>query len=330
MMLATFAAWAPSAEEAARARIRRLAPLDQEFLAAAPYAGQYRLSQVVSFHRDGERLIAQFHPPQELMRQFADPAPLLLMMEGSDQLWSLHRRKSGTLDEGLSMFTLTCYAADEAGPFSRYSVSADGRAAIVAGNQTAGHPALQGYVSMSAGLRGAVIAYRLEETKYQARRLEVADLSLIPTRAPQLLERSITPILRRLGAGRPAADVYRVFDQIPADPEAARRIQPLIGLLDSDDAAQRDQAQKKIVESGRAGVLACLRLDSSVLSPEQKSRLDSIYRSEGWMGAGDIEQARRDPAWLDSCREDEDPRVREAAEHTLAALRSGRILQPGR
>ena len=128
-------------------------------------------------------------------------------------------------------------------------------------------------------------------------RLLVAGLTLPDAaKAREQLEEAKIDVQLRDGGNSiyvPAADVYRVFDQIPADPEAARRIQPLIGLLDSDDAAQRDQAQKKIVESGRAGVLACLRLDSSVLSPEQKSRLDSIYRSEGWMGAGDIEQARR-------------------------------------
>jgi hypothetical protein len=70
-----------------------------------------------------------------------------------------------------------------------------------------------------------------------------------------------------------------------------------------------------------------LRTDPSVLSPEQKSRLDTVYAADGWLHVPDVEAARNDEAFLAACLEDEDEAVRSAASNMLAAARMARQLR---
>jgi HEAT repeat protein len=141
------------------------------------------------------------------------------------------------------------------------------------------------------------------------------------------MDRYLVPVLRRLGAARPASDVYRVFDQIPADPKVSDAIAPLVAKLDSDDGAVRDAAAAALKRMGRPATIACLRLDPATLSPEQKNRLAAIHASEGWLHLVDLEAARADEAFLASCTEDEDEAVRTAASNQLAAVRAGKRLR---
>jgi hypothetical protein len=311
-----------SVEASLRTRIARLPLLEKGLLGNAPYAGRYALDKLVTFSTRQERLIATFHLPAQLERQFRDPAPLLVSLEGSDQIWSLHRRKAGTLDTGLSLITLTCYAPDDKGPFNRYTLSSDGQNLMIAGAQMFGHPTTQQSIALSQGERSLHVLWRLQLDKWSVHSIDLASLSQLPATAPGLLENYLLPVMRRLGPALPASDVYRVFDQLPADPRVVKQIRPVLARLDADDPRERDAAFTDLQRMGRQAVLACLRLDVATLSAEQQNRLGSLYACEGWMHVADIEAARSDPTYLAACLEDEDPAVRSAASNLLAALRA--------
>jgi hypothetical protein len=310
-----------------RAVIGRLPPVEQNLVGKAVYAGHFKLSQLVAFSNQDGRLFATFHLPEELTRQFRDPASLLISLEGSPHAWVVYRRKAGTLDTGLSLVTLTCYAPDELWPFNRYSVSSDGTSVMVAAAQMFGQPRAQPYLTLSQGERTVRVAFRLEADKYVPRTVDAVDLNQLSSRVPNLVDRYLGPVFRRIGAGMAASDVYRVFDQIPADAGVTREVWGLVKKLDSDDSVVRDAALRALKEQGRPAILACLRLDAGVLSPEQKSRLEAFYASNGWIHVGDVEGARKDANFLAACQEDEDQAVREAAGHMLAALVVARQLR---
>jgi hypothetical protein len=312
-------------ERALRAQVELLPPVDHDFLAKAKYAGHYSLDRLVSYSSTDGRPMATFHLPVELVRQFEGSAPLLVSLEGSPHVWSLHRRKGGTLDPGLSLVTLTCYAPDEGGPFNRFSVGSDGHSLMVSGAQMFGHPAVQQRIWMNQGEGLLHVAWRLAAEQWATKNVDLNGLSQLSVRAAGPIEEYLLPVLQRLGPALPASDVYRVFDRIAADPAMTRRIMPLIAKLDSEDAAVRDGAVASLKGLGRAAVHACLRLDEAVLSPEQRNRLAAFYASEGWVHVPDVEAARRDPVFLTACKEDEDPAVRAAAASLLTAL----MLAPG-
>jgi hypothetical protein len=318
---------ADSREESLRGLIKRLPPPEQGFFEKAKYAGHYALDQLVTYSNLDGRLWATFHLPDGLVRQFADPAPLLISVEGSPHVWSVHRRSSGTLDTKLSMTTLTCYAPDEVWPFNRFAVSSDGNAVLVSAGQMFGHPNAQQTLALGQSERVLRLNWRIDADGWKPKRLDIADMKQLPQRAPAVMEKYLLPVLRRLGPARSASDVYRVFDQIPADPKVTAAIGPLISRLDSDDGAVRDAAAARLKAMGRAGTLACLRLDPATLSPEQKNRLAAFYAAEGWIHVSDLEAARNDEAFLASCAEDQDEAVRTAASSMLAAIRAAKQLR---
>jgi hypothetical protein len=314
-------------EERLRRLIDRLPPAERQFVDNAVYAGVYALGDLVRYSNQDGRLAATFRLPEPLVKRFADPAPLVIAVEGSPHAWAVSRRRSGTLDEGLSMVTLTCYAPDDNGPFNRCSVSSDGKSVLVSGGQMFGKPGWLQTISLSQSDRALNVAWRLEAEQYKPKRVAVADFAQLTANAPGLVSDFLRPVLRRLGAARPAADVYRVFDQIPADPTVKKKLRPLLIDLEAPDAAAREAAVDAIKALGRPGVLACLRTNPSTLSPEQQGRLRSLYASEGWLHVSDVEAARTDVEFLSSCAEDDDPRVRDVATNMLAALQALRHLK---
>lgn len=320
-------AFAESEEAQVRAQIKRLDVGDQETLAKAKYAGQHSLSSLVTYSNHQGRLVATFHLPPGLLKQFADPAPLIVSVEASPHVWTVSRSKSGTLDEGLSLIKLTCYAPDETVPFNRYSLASDGDRVLVSGSQMFGHPATQQSLLMNQGERGMHLAWRLAAERFAPKSLNVTELSDIQTRVPNLQDRYLMPIFRRLGPGRPASDVYRVFDQIPADPKVTKQIMPLLMKLDADDSMVRDAAAAALKKAGAPAILSCMRMDRSLLTPEQNGRIDAFCATDGWVHLTDIEAARHDGEFLKACLEDEDPAVRSAAANQLAALRTAGVLR---
>jgi hypothetical protein len=333
LLLTLFAFWfvAPSVrgdayEADLREVVGRLPPVEQETLAKAAYGGHYALDQLVGFSNWGGRLYATFRLPPELVRRFRDPAPLLVSLEGSRDVWSLERRKSGTLDPGLSLVTLTCYAAVLADRWRlmRYAISSDGAVMRVSTSELTGGAAGGEAVTLIQGERSLSVAWRFAADRFVLHEARFDDLAQVEARAPaDVMARHLLPALRRLGPARPGSDVYRVFDQIPADPRAARQVRPVLARLDADDPATRDAASRRLRAMGRAATLACLRMDSRSLSPEQRTRLAAHYDADGWVHVSDVEAARHDPVFLTACLADEDPAVRTAAANLLAAVQVG-------
>jgi hypothetical protein len=192
-------------------------------------------------------------------------------------------------------------------------------------NELVGHPLWLQHIQLTQTERAFFVTTRLAADKYQAKRLELAEFDQLPLRAPELFGHHVVPVLRRLGPARAGADVYRVFDKIPADPAAIRQIAPVIARLDAEDPRDRDAAQRELRTMGRAAMLAAMRLDPSLLTPEQNSRLVSLRLGDGWARLTDVKSAAKDEAFLMSCLEDEDPAVRTAAANTLAVLRASRL-----
>jgi hypothetical protein len=316
------AALADDRESSLRRQIERLPPGDQQTLANAKYAGEFPQSELVSYSVQRARLIATFHLPPELVRQFDDPKPLIIALAGSPHVWSLHRRKSGTLDAGLSMITLTCYAPDETIPFNRYALSSDGYSLMISGAQMFGNVRFLNSLTLNQGEKVIYITSRVEADQFKPRKLELDAFDQVYTQGEQLVN-YLAPILRRLGPSRTASDIYRVFDQIPADPKMTKLVEPLVARLDASDVAERDAALREITRLGRGAILATLRLDQNALSPEQRGRLFAFWASDGWLRVPDVEAARKDEGYLTTCLEDEDERVRLAARTMLAALKVG-------
>jgi hypothetical protein len=114
-----------------------------------------------------------------------------------------------------------------------------------------------------------------------------------------------------------AGDVYRVFNEIPADAETTRRVAALLPELEAESPAARDAASGKIEALGAPGVLAVLRMDRTEWTPEQTARLATIVRRHSTLN--DSPAWRRDIYFLTDCLDDGDPAVRQAA---LAAVRA--------
>jgi hypothetical protein len=326
--LTSVAVRAEPAQERARELIGRLPPLEQRFFEGAKFAGTFALGDLLRLWNAEGRVYAAFTLPDAVVRQFTDPARLIVGIEGSPHLWTLHRSKAGTLDDGLSMVTLTCYAPDEAtATFSRFALSSDGSGVVVAGSQMYAKPGWEQTLTLGQTTRAVTVTWRLQADRFAPKRAQATEFGQLPARLPAAVWDDVRMVLGRLGAARPASDVYRAFDQIPADPAVTKKVRPLLRELEAPAPEAREAAMARIRALGRPGVLACLRREPSLLSPEQASRLRALYATEGWVHVEDPEAARSDPEFLRGCLEDEDPRVRSVARNTLAALAAIRQLR---
>jgi hypothetical protein len=114
--------------------------------------------------------------------------------------------------------------------------------------------------------------------------------------------------------------VYEVFDELPADDQAAQRLQELLPDLDAASPAVRAAAGKSLEEVGVAGVLAAMRCNRTDLSFEQRTQLSTFLAAHGWRGDGDeAKRLRKDLPFLLACLEFEDIQVRKAAKAALEA-----------
>src|SRR5439155_23666333 len=117
-----------------------------------------------------------------------------------------------------------------------------------------------------------------------------------------------------------AADIYRVFDKIPPDPAAAKKLEDLLIRLEADDYPARDKASKELHALGAPAVLAVLRRDLSDLSAEAKNRLDLFLANHSNMLLDDPRAPLTDGAFLLDCLDDDDAAVRAAGKAALEKL----------
>jgi hypothetical protein len=117
-----------------------------------------------------------------------------------------------------------------------------------------------------------------------------------------------------------AADVYRAFPDIPADPAATQKVLALLPELDARAFATRDAASRRLAATGRPGVLAVLRLDPAPLTDEQRGRLGQFVAGYRHRDDLDPAAARKDPSFLADALEYPDPVVRAVARRALEAV----------
>lgn len=157
--------------------------------------------------------------------------------------------------------------------------------------------------------------------------LKAASLIELCEDHPAEVRRILRPLLAAIADGHDplcprGGDIYRAFEQIPADPQVSAQLPAIVKAFDALDPAVRESASAELEALGRAGVLAAVRFDRTDLSPEQRSRLDNfvaghtLRRSDGRLR--DADDLRRNKNFLVDCLADDEPAVRAAA---LAALR---------
>jgi hypothetical protein len=147
------------------------------------------------------------------------------------------------------------------------------------------------------------------------------DLYRLRNDHPDEIRRFLIPLLRKVTLQpilRPgAADVYRVFHQIPAPTQATATLVALLPGLASADPDVRDRSSAALRAMGPAGALAALRFDPDLLVPEQANRLAALVALHSRVSIDDPSAAATDPAFLLDCFEDDDPVVRAAAKAAL-------------
>jgi hypothetical protein len=145
-------------------------------------------------------------------------------------------------------------------------------------------------------------------------------------RYPKEFEEQIVPLLSKfsnLPFLRPGpADVYAVFDELPADGAVTAQVLALLPQLAADAFPHRDEASRALAALGPAGVLAVLRLDEARAGPlthEQRSRLAALVNAARRIPPQrfDPAAARAEPRFLADCLEDPDLAVRTAAKREL-------------
>ena len=175
-----------------------------------------------------------------------------------------------------------------------------------------GHAELEAYVQEECALTRTLLTARGES------------LAQMASSHPEEVERYFAPLLRKISRtnllGPGAADVYSLFPEIPADDGIVSRVEQLLPNLDSLDASEREKASRELAILGRPAVLAAMRWDVSVLSPEQHGRMRQLVESHRRRRSQGAEAGRTDLTLLTECLADDDLAVRSAAKDAIEAL----------
>lgn len=175
-----------------------------------------------------------------------------------------------------------------------------------------GHAELEAYVQEECALTRTLLTARGESLEQMA------------SAHPEEVERYFAPLLRKISRtnllGPGAADVYALFPEIRADEGIVSRIEQLLPNLDSPVASERESASRELSILGRPAVLAAMRWDASLLSPEQHGRLRQLVESHRRRRSQAAEAGRTDLTLLTECLADDDLAVRSAAKDAIEAL----------
>jgi len=138
---------------------------------------------------------------------------------------------------------------------------------------------------------------------------------------PEEVRQYLAPMLRGLAGEdllRPApGDLYRVFDQLPVDPQVSRQVAEIVPKLESASFAEREAASAQLRALGRGGLLAAMRVDPATLSAEQRARLADLVAHASRRTLNNPAAMKRDVNFLLEAMEDEEAAVRAAAQAAL-------------
>lgn len=190
------------------------------------------------------------------------------------------------------------------------------------------------YITVRGGAKSNVEYYTINERKGSfrviVRNIRIAGAPLVgqmkvlnaesceqfEQKSPDEYKQFVAPVIELFGfAGllTPGpTDVYRVFTELRPTPDTERQLLEIVTTLASVDPVQRTAASQHLAKMGPPGVLAALRLDRSILTPEQSNRIDMFIRSHSCL-LNEPQRQRHDPLFLADCLEFTDPRVRQLA-----------------
>ncbi len=260
-------------------------------------------------------LLADLPIPNELYR---------VEVEGSPTVWSVRKRILGR-NNNMVYITVARYDFDAA-PDEFWSTVLTLRTGYFVVSATRGDTASGMRVRLSQA-NGSLSLTCAEITRGAARTTFIASaptLRQLQAEHPHEVRQYLNPMLRGLTSRlllRPgAADIYRVFDTIPPDPAAAKRLDDLLIRLESDDYPVRDKASRELGAIGAPAVLAVMRRDLSDLSAEAKNRLNVFLANHSNMLLDDPRAPLKDGQFLLDCLDDANPAVRAAAKIALEKL----------
>jgi hypothetical protein len=252
----------------------------------------------------------------------AEGQPVRVEVEGSDATWVVLKRSAGKASTYVTLSWYDFSAADD--EFWQAAVTIR-----------------DNYVSLSAQTGNAASGVRVRLTQSAKRlRLLVTDaqpggarrqvfsasadsVDQLRRENPEQVRKYLEPPLRKI-TGRSLlkpgpADVYAVFENIRPDPAVARLVMRLLIQLDAESFKQREEASQALAKLGPPAVLAVMRLDRSMVSAEVNTRL-ATFLAAGGNSTLDPRQAAKDPHFLIDCLDDDDPKVRAAAQEALEKM----------
>jgi hypothetical protein len=152
--------------------------------------------------------------------------------------------------------------------------------------------------------------------------LEGSDFFSFIREHPAETEQHLRPLFRAFGQEAVFAPdpttAWQVFSDLwQPDPAVARQVQALLPGLNADDYHARNTAQLQLQLLGREGAAVMIRLDRSLLSPEQNARIDRALVPFAQLAPREAARLRSDPTFLLDCLYSDTLAVRTAAADRL-------------
>ncbi len=293
--------------------------------ARAEQDAAYDIEQIVQWSVQEGWLAVRFTAPAKLLQT----QPVILRISGSGATWSLRIAKGAIenefLDPDMPVTELIYHDsgdASQAGHVKAVVCSANDYVGIMGTLRIDGQTVRVRYRGR-ADIRTAQLEACVQEDGQLGEPLLDAQgesLQSLADENPLEFHRYLEPVLKKLSRqnllGPGAADMYAAFPSIQPDAGSARMIRALLGPLDSPNPKVRERASHQLAAMGAKGVLAAMRFDRRVLSPEQRARLNEFVASHRrrWMADG---SATRNIGFLVECLEADEPQVRQEAKRAI-------------
>lgn len=287
-----------------------------------PDGGKFKLSDLVRIRSINGMLVVE---PQPAARKQGNHR---ITIEGSDARWTLmYYGQAGGVDQ----VHINRYDFDEAarGGIWQISMRTFGGGCYFTAQAGSGMETAHVNLHLANNQIRLTISGRQAGRVNQPLNVMASSFSELYARHPDECRRYVRPMLKRFAGEDPlalkAADAYRLFPGLQPEPRVTAQVMELLSALDSPVAAERNRASQALSRLGAPGVLAVLRMDMSILTPEQHARLDEFIAAHDDRRFTDADEARKDPWLLVDCLEFDDPAVRTAAKAALVQLLGGDV-----
>ena len=292
----------------------------QQILETLPITASHKLDDLFKF------FLADGLLQTELITPDFTPGQTRISIEGSTATWLVQVQTVGF--PAMPYINLSRYDFDQTEEGQIWSVSMHRSDAYMSINAQGLGASVTFH--QSNGVVMLIVMQFLNGRNRPVLRLDAPSLLQLQADHPEEVRQYLLPMLTRLGGAdvlHPgAADVYTVFNELPPSSEVILNVKKQLPRLDSEAFPERDAASAALLNLGRAGVQAALRLDRHVLSFEQVDRIDAIVERERHRLIDDPATMRRDVYFLLDCLEDTDPAVRVAAQGELEKVAGHRVI----